>query len=585
MYLPFIASGARNRWGDMASLAGTALSKRNSTSNGSITITELRSQWSNPSDVSTILMIIGGDVVRGALAQSTGTWFTPVCFSFGWVSYAFIALLHVIGDGRLLPEADYPVRLINLKSGYARDNKNWVIGRLLRDGESYVEKKKPLDDNGIRISVFEATKRQTGDHKTKFQFDRSHLYGLAVMIAQLTIASVPVILDREWGVLFITGAGTLLAQLAGALPQWRAEKLPNRQHSSEIYALTTGNGAKDVMVILGRGQCLDLEEFSVSDTPRNGRPWEKFRAFSKPSKHPDGKFKFHRSGTQIRKSRAALGLPYGFWVTRVVSVLLSMLWLLLLINVASVKDSTWYLLLVGGIGMFQNGILAAMERPPGTRNIPLRRVEIITAKKVMDGLMDFEITYQCGRPLVDEFFPGELRGDEKEWWRNNPDPYDKEREENSTSRGVPRRYLPPIKSTSDPQRLNLDANPAPALDSSPTMTEKRVGDPFSDPETSNFSDIKASRRSPELHSGFLESSNREPRAKSESAITRIGGDQRVTSSNRSARARYPISIASTPEELQQSGSSSLPRPPRESNKSSLSAEEVRRTTGPPDWAG
>ncbi|KAH9206421.1 hypothetical protein DL95DRAFT_249776, partial [Leptodontidium sp. 2 PMI_412] len=402
------------------------------------TISELQSQWSNPSDVSTILMIIGGDVVRGALAQSTGTWFTPVCFSFGWVSYAFIALIHVIGDGRLLPPPDYPVTLINLKSGYARDNKNWVIGRLLRDGEAYVERKKPLEEDGIRISVFEALQRPTGSDKTKFLFDRSHLYGLGVMLVQLTIASIPVILNREWGVLFITGAGTLLAQIAGALPQWRAEKLPNRQHSSEIYALTTGNGSKSVMVIMGRGQCLDLEEFSVSDTPRNGRPWEKFTAFSKPRKHPNVDLKFHKTGTEIRKSRAALGLPYGFLVTRVASVVLSILWLLLLINVAAVKDSTWYLLLVGAIGMFQNGILAAMERPPTTRNIPLRHAETITAKKVMDGLMDFEITYNCGRPLLNQFFPGELRPDEKDWWNGNQDPYDKVREDQKY-RGVPRR--------------------------------------------------------------------------------------------------------------------------------------------------
>jgi hypothetical protein len=32
----------------------------------------LGGQWANPADVSTILMVIGGDVVQKALAQSTG---------------------------------------------------------------------------------------------------------------------------------------------------------------------------------------------------------------------------------------------------------------------------------------------------------------------------------------------------------------------------------------------------------------------------------------------------------------------------------------------------------------------------------
>ncbi|KAJ4508977.1 hypothetical protein HRR93_007513 [Exophiala dermatitidis] len=42
-----------------------------------------RSQWKHPGDVFTILLIIGGDVVARALAQLTGSPFTPVAFSFG----------------------------------------------------------------------------------------------------------------------------------------------------------------------------------------------------------------------------------------------------------------------------------------------------------------------------------------------------------------------------------------------------------------------------------------------------------------------------------------------------------------------
>ena len=48
----------------------------------------LRTQWSNPHDIFTILLIIGGDIVQKAIAQLTAgpvPRLTPVSFSFGWV--------------------------------------------------------------------------------------------------------------------------------------------------------------------------------------------------------------------------------------------------------------------------------------------------------------------------------------------------------------------------------------------------------------------------------------------------------------------------------------------------------------------
>jgi hypothetical protein len=44
---------------------------------------EFRKQWTTPSDVFTVLLIVGGDVVARALAQLVGSSFTPVAFSFG----------------------------------------------------------------------------------------------------------------------------------------------------------------------------------------------------------------------------------------------------------------------------------------------------------------------------------------------------------------------------------------------------------------------------------------------------------------------------------------------------------------------
>lgn len=48
-----------------------------------VTSTEFRNQWVHPSDVFSVLLILGGDVVARALAQLAGGGLTPITFSFG----------------------------------------------------------------------------------------------------------------------------------------------------------------------------------------------------------------------------------------------------------------------------------------------------------------------------------------------------------------------------------------------------------------------------------------------------------------------------------------------------------------------
>src|SRR5579859_3918404 len=110
----------------------------------------LQSQWTSPHDLLTILMIVGGDIIQKALAQMAGAgYFVPVTFSFGWVSYAFGALLGAVGDNRIMPTTDCQSVVVNAESGYVRDNQSWVLGRLLRDVEEPCER-------GLRVAVFEA---------------------------------------------------------------------------------------------------------------------------------------------------------------------------------------------------------------------------------------------------------------------------------------------------------------------------------------------------------------------------------------------------------------------------------------------
>lgn len=406
---------------------------------GNTTASDMASQWANPSDITAVVMIIGGDVVQKALAQTTGCWFTPVCFSFGWVAYSFMSLVEVLGDGRLLPSPDVPCKVINLTSGYGRDNRSWVIGRLVRDIGAYMSREKPSKAKSIRISVWKA--KTNKNQYTKHSYWSIHIWGVAVMILQLAIASIPLSLYRDWGVLFITGSGTILSLVTGALPQWTAEKLPNKQTAKGPYAITAGNGSKDIIVILGDSRCLDLEEMSTSESPRNPRLWEKFKSKdtieSTGATGPLEPLK-RRTLSQLLASEPRRGMSTGFCITFVFCVVQTFLWLALLISVSALQANTWYILIVGGVGMFQNAFLAAMEVKPELRNLPLELIETIATRKVMDGIMDLEAGYGCGKQLRQEFFPGELREDERKWWEGNTASYDEERTSNKAWRGPPR---------------------------------------------------------------------------------------------------------------------------------------------------
>lgn len=58
---------------------------------------QLRAQWHSSSDILSLLLIVGPEVVQRALAQLVGTSFVPIGFSFGWLAYSINALLTVAG--------------------------------------------------------------------------------------------------------------------------------------------------------------------------------------------------------------------------------------------------------------------------------------------------------------------------------------------------------------------------------------------------------------------------------------------------------------------------------------------------------
>lgn len=328
----------------------------------------LANQWQNPTDVLTILMIIGGDIVQKAIAQLCGGYFVPVAFSFGWVSYSFNTLLAVLGDGALMPVTVYPSFLINARSGYARQNYSWILNRLLRDVEHSLD---PLNA-ALCVSVF-----CSKPSKCRTSYDWLWWIGVITIFVQLTIAIVPYVIESDWTIFFITVIGIGLALSGGSLPQWRKEKWGARiENKNTTICLTRGSGFQHVVVILNQGPgCLNLEDLAM------------------PQRH---------------------GCTGG---CKTAITILAVLWIMFLISVAGLQKNAWYLLGVGFVGMAQNIFVAAMPRRPDAMGIPLDFVTRIQGPKVMTVLMNTEYQYpSAGAALVKTYFPGKLKEEEEEFW-------------------------------------------------------------------------------------------------------------------------------------------------------------------------
>jgi hypothetical protein len=370
-------------------------------------------QFKNPSEVLSILLLIGGDIVQKAIAQLVGRWtVTPAAFSFGWVSYAFMALSSAFGDGTLMPLPDVPCRVVNLKTGHYRQNESWVIGRLLRDLELKFDL--PVGHRRPVIRILTTT-----DIGANPRGDKCWWSFLFFIPAQLLLAAGPLIARRRnWTILMVTAAGSLLATITSSLPQWRKEKFNCRTNSKETYVITRGNGHPHVFVI------------------QNGAIY--------PSNPTD---QSKKSGISVNLEDLAVAYPATTHSTRIAVFFLALLWVFFLITVAGLKQDAWYLLGVGSLGTMHNIFVANRKRSPRANGVPLKRSKNLTNtgdNPSGDGQADVQ-GYACveiGHPATDPslstmdvlklaeekyaglgilllkiFFPGDVDQDEVEYWK------------------------------------------------------------------------------------------------------------------------------------------------------------------------
>lgn len=85
-----------------------------------------------------VLMLLGAELVQKAFAITTTTCKNESpCFGFGWLAYSLSLLVSVAcGSGDLSPKPECDVKVLDMKTGKSRSNRQFAVSRLLRDLES-----------------------------------------------------------------------------------------------------------------------------------------------------------------------------------------------------------------------------------------------------------------------------------------------------------------------------------------------------------------------------------------------------------------------------------------------------------------
>ncbi|KAG5928131.1 hypothetical protein E4U42_001190, partial [Claviceps africana] len=160
---------------------------REASASASAASEQFAAQWTNPGDVFSVLLILGGDVIGRALAQVAGT---------RWVAYSVSTVVSAVGENKLMPVSDFSCKVINGKTGHVRDNASWIIGRLVRDF-AYWKNRGPgrdMGDDAIQRRVDELLDekwkqlRETAD-KGDAKPPRPAQAGLCVSVFEAGLAS------------------------------------------------------------------------------------------------------------------------------------------------------------------------------------------------------------------------------------------------------------------------------------------------------------------------------------------------------------------------------------------------------------
>lgn len=315
-----------------------------------------------------------------------------------------------------MPAPDYPCKVINGCTGNTRDNTSWILGRLVRDYESWMHKdvqehfKIMLDRKweelkgatGASMTAASITTASTAEPSVKIQRprraglcvsiyrasnvgikrpkpDKMYYSGFVTALVQLILSTAPCSKEGDWTILLVTFCGNFLSFLFTCLPEWKKEKWSCCNDSDKTVVLLRGNTSQHAIVIIGGGRGLDLEDLAT--------------------------------GAQEDEMTRSI-------FTRLAVIALALLWILLVITAAGIKKNTWFLLGVGGTGTLQNIFAAGGRRTPESFGIPLEYEGVVGEIGVMDTLFALEERYPgLGRSMLPTFFsPEQLTYVERNRW-------------------------------------------------------------------------------------------------------------------------------------------------------------------------
>ncbi|CAH0046356.1 unnamed protein product [Clonostachys solani] len=309
--------------------------------------------------------LFGGQFVHTSFARKAGHAYFPASFSFGWFGYIPVALFRLLCSRTLMPEPDFPVRVMNLESATASDNKSWLISYYLRSCMRSMNRQLGSRRNQFRIFVFSSEKRNRPSIYTVHMDD---IFRASFLIAQFVASFTLGFMQDDWGVLTITLYGTLLSWWIGRLCQWNTEKSPSFQDSGHTYMLTSAKHPHEVMVI-------------------------------KSSKEEKSALSFDRLAQSYRPASS------NVLSTHLFPYIIS---LFLLHMALTLETNQTVLCIVGILGMVDNFVSSWWTRDPEEWDMCVSLKQVFHGSNVTDALMLYETSHSHGMALKPELFPHKM---------------------------------------------------------------------------------------------------------------------------------------------------------------------------------
>lgn len=366
------------------------------------------------------LFVLGDDAVRKALAQFASNQYEipkehgiPALFGFGWLSYALSSLLPIFNSQmKMSPEPEIRnIQVMNIMSGYARDNSSCVLSRLFRD----LEKQSAFKSvHGLSVTILDAVDtpknpKPTAIAKLGTLLSKNHAIERATAVLQLLgalnfrfsdniplsedhvvertntgfqfwIALIPWFLDGNISVVGITLAGQTLASSTNQLLISMKEKFAARKKDGDMYALMRGKGHRHVFIVRNKTpNALDLEDLASSSAPE----YDWFE--------------------NALEGWAVIVLAFG--------------WFVLFLVASSLRTGIPYLLAIMTVGHLFNMHTGSLPRRAEIADCIFKEKEVFAGSEVMDVLKDLEVKHEgMGQALLKNFFPGPLCLEEELWW-------------------------------------------------------------------------------------------------------------------------------------------------------------------------